>query len=45
MDRLSALATFKAVVDNGGFARAAAALEVSCAKVTRSVQDLELLLG
>jgi DNA-binding transcriptional LysR family regulator len=45
MDRLSALATFKAVVENGGFARAAAVLEVSCAKVTRSVQDLEQLLG
>jgi DNA-binding transcriptional LysR family regulator len=45
MDRLGALATFKAVVENGGFARAATVLDVSCAKVTRSVQDLELLLG
>ena len=45
MDRLSALAIFKSVVDNGGFARAAAELEVSCAKVTRAVQDLERLLG
>jgi DNA-binding transcriptional LysR family regulator len=45
MDRLSALAIFKSVVDNGGFARAAADLEVSCAKVTRAVQELEMLLG
>lgn len=45
MDRLKALATFKAVVDQGGFARAAATLDVSCAVVTRSVQDLEALLG
>jgi DNA-binding transcriptional LysR family regulator len=45
MDRLNALATFKAVVDCGGFARAAADLDVSCAKVSRTVQDLELLLG
>jgi DNA-binding transcriptional LysR family regulator len=45
MDRLSALATFKSVVENGSFARAATVLDVSCAKVTRSVQDLELLLG
>jgi DNA-binding transcriptional LysR family regulator len=45
MDRLGALAIFKSVVDHGGFARAAAVLEVSCAKVTRSVQDLEMLLG
>lgn len=45
MDRLKALATFKAVVDEGGFARAAAALDISCAVVTRSVQELESLLG
>jgi DNA-binding transcriptional LysR family regulator len=45
MDRLNALATFKAVVDHGGFARAAADLDVSCAKVSRTVQDLEMLLG
>lgn len=45
MDRLSALATFKAVVDHGGFARAAADMDVSCAKVSRTVQDLEMLLG
>jgi DNA-binding transcriptional LysR family regulator len=45
MDRLNALATFKAVVDRGGFARAAEDLDVSCAKVSRTVQDLEMLLG
>lgn len=45
MDRLDALATFKAVVAHGGFSRAAAGLDVSCAKVTRTVQDLETLLG
>jgi DNA-binding transcriptional LysR family regulator len=45
MDRLTALATFKCVVENGSFAGAAAVLDVSCAKVTRSVQDLEHLLG
>lgn len=45
MDRLNALATFKAVVDHGGFARAAADMDVSCAKVSRTVQDLEMLLG
>lgn len=45
MDRLSALAIFKSVADKGGFARAAAELDLSCAKVTRTVQELELLLG
>lgn len=45
MDKLKALATFKAVVDHGGFARAAAQLDVSCSIVTRTVQDLEALLG
>lgn len=45
MDRLEALETFKCVVDQGGFARAAADLDVSCAKVSRTVQDLELMLG
>ena len=45
MDRLKALATFKMVVDKGGFARAAAELDVSCAQVTRCVQELEALLG
>src|SRR5882762_9234894 len=45
MDRLKALGMFKAVVDKGGFARAAAELDVSCAVVSRTVQELELLLG
>ncbi len=45
MDRLKALATFKTVVDKGGFARAAAELDMSCAAVTRTVQELEMLLG
>lgn len=45
MDRLKALATFKAVVDKGGFSRAAADLDLSCAQVTRAVQDLEQQLG
>jgi DNA-binding transcriptional LysR family regulator len=45
MDRLKALATFKTVVDKGGFARAAAELDMSCAAVTRAVQELEMLLG
>src|SRR5258706_8674232 len=45
MDRLRALAMFKAVVDKGAFARAAAELNVSCALVSRTVQELELLLG
>lgn len=45
MDRLKALATFKAVVDKGGFSRAAEELELSCAQVTRSVQELEQQLG
>lgn len=45
MDRLKALATFKTVVEKGNFARAAAELDVSCAAVTRAVQELEMLLG
>ena len=45
MDRLKALATFKAVADKGGFSRAAEDLELSCAQVTRSVQVLEEQLG
>jgi DNA-binding transcriptional LysR family regulator len=45
MDRLKALSVFKTIVDKGGFARAAQALGMSCAQVTRSVQDLEALLG
>lgn len=45
MDRLGALATFKAVVDYGSFRRAADGLDVSCAKVSRTVLELEALLG
>lgn len=45
MDRLKALATFRAVADKGGFARAAAELDMSCAGVSRTVQNLELMLG
>ena len=45
MDRLKALSIFKAVVDNGSFVGAANSLEISCPVVTRTVQDLEGLLG
>ena len=45
MDRLKALEIFKAVADRGSFVRAASALDLSCAVVTRSVQELESLLG
>lgn len=45
MDRLNALSIFKAVVDNGSFVGAANSLDVSCPVVTRTVQDLERLLG
>jgi DNA-binding transcriptional LysR family regulator len=45
MDRLKALATFKAVVDKGGFSRAASGLNLSCGQVTRAVQELESVLG
>jgi len=45
MDRLKAFSIFKTVVDQGGFARAAAVMNLSCAAVTRTVQELEALLG
>lgn len=45
MDRLKSLAIFKAVVDQGGFARAAMSMNLSSSVVTRSVQELEELLG
>lgn len=45
MDRLKALEIFKAVADRGSFVRAASALDLSCAVVTRTVQELEGLLG
>lgn len=45
MDRLKALSIFKAVVDEGSLVGAANALDIFCPAVTRSVQDLEALLG
>ncbi|MGA0610822.1 LysR substrate-binding domain-containing protein [Caldimonas sp. KR1-144] len=45
MDRLKTLSIFKAIADHGGFSRAAEALEMSPAQVTRSVHDLEAELG
>jgi DNA-binding transcriptional LysR family regulator len=45
MDRLHAMTTFVAVVDNGGFARAASKLNLSPAVVTRAVAELEERLG
>lgn len=45
MDRLRALEIFKAVAEHGSFVRAAGALDLSCAVVTRMVQELEALLG
>lgn len=41
MDRLRALAVFRAVVEHQGFCRAAEAMNLSRAAVTRAVQDLE----
>ncbi|HSI59572.1 MAG TPA: LysR family transcriptional regulator [Ideonella sp.] len=45
MDRLKALAIFKAVAEHGSFARAATALDLSPAAVTRTLQELESLLA
>jgi DNA-binding transcriptional LysR family regulator len=45
MDRLKSLEIFKTVADKGSFVRAADALALSNAVVTRAVQDLEQLLG
>jgi len=45
MDRLRAFEVFVAVVDKGGFARAAVALDTSPANVTRYVYELEAHLG
>lgn len=45
MDRLQSLRVFQAVVDAGGFAAAARALDLSAASVTRLVADLEAQLG
>ncbi|MBC3928893.1 LysR family transcriptional regulator [Undibacterium sp. CY21W] len=45
MDRLQSMRIFSKVVELGGFARAAVALEMSNAVVTRYVADLESHLG
>ena len=45
MDRLQTMKTFVRVVDEGGFAAAARALEVDQALVTRQVANLERHLG
>ena len=45
MDRLSSMRVFLRVVDEGGFAAAARALDMSPAAVTRLVADLEDHLG
>jgi DNA-binding transcriptional LysR family regulator len=45
MDRLRAFEVFVTVVNKGGFARAAEALETSPANVTRYVNELEAHLG
>ncbi len=45
MDRLQSMRVFAKVVEQGGFARAGLALEMSNAVVTRHVADLEAHLG
>jgi DNA-binding transcriptional LysR family regulator len=45
MDRLASMRVFQKVIDEGGFAAAARALEMSPAVVTRLVADLEDHLG
>ncbi|MGL6203917.1 MAG: helix-turn-helix domain-containing protein, partial [Giesbergeria sp.] len=45
MDRLQAMKVFARVVDEGGFAAAARALDMSPPVVTRMVADLEHHLG
>ena len=45
MDRLMSMRVFQKVIDEGGFAAAARALEMSPAVVTRLVADLEAHLG
>lgn len=45
MDRLVSMRVFAKVVEQGSFARAAAALEMSATVVTRNVADLEAHLG
>ncbi|MDT7520950.1 LysR family transcriptional regulator [Rhodoferax sp. TBRC 17198] len=45
MDRLMSMRVFQKVVDEGGFAAAARALDMSSAGVTRQIADLEEFLG
>jgi DNA-binding transcriptional LysR family regulator len=45
MDRLGSMRVFAKVVEQGSFARAATALEMSATVVTRNVADLEAHLG
>ena len=45
MDRLLSMRVFQRVIDEGGFAAAARALELSPAAVTRLIGDLETHLG
>ena len=45
MDRLLSMRVFQKVIDEGGFAAAARALDMSAAVVTRLVADLEDHLG
>ncbi|MFZ6772390.1 LysR family transcriptional regulator [Undibacterium sp. SXout7W] len=45
MDRLQSMRIFSKVVEQGGFAKAANALDMSNAVVTRSIADLETHLG
>ncbi|MFZ3220562.1 MAG: LysR family transcriptional regulator, partial [Rhodoferax sp.] len=45
MDRLMSMRVFQRVIDEGGFAAAARALDMSPAVVTRLVADLEDHLG
>jgi DNA-binding transcriptional LysR family regulator len=45
MDRLTSMRVFLSVIDEGGFAAAARALDMSPAAVTRLVADLETHLG
>ena len=45
MDRLLSMRVFERVIDEGGFAAAARALELSPAAVTRLIGDLETHLG
>jgi DNA-binding transcriptional LysR family regulator len=45
MDRLMSMRVFQRVIDEGGFAAAARALDMSSAAVTRQVADLEDYLG